>query len=46
MIVIYEPGFYEVDLFSYEEVSDLLLLLHNGGRLLLVSDYTEGGDGV
>jgi hypothetical protein len=41
MIVIYEPGFFDVDLFTPAEVADLLYFLHNGGRVLMVSDYTE-----
>ena len=41
LIVIYEPGFYDVDLFTNSEVNDLLYLLHNGGRILFVSDYTN-----
>jgi hypothetical protein len=41
MIVIYEPGFHEVDLFTVNEVVDLLHFLHSGGRMLLASDYTK-----
>ncbi len=41
MIVLYMPGFTQADYFSNDEVNDLLYYLHNGGRLLIVSDYTN-----
>ncbi len=43
MIVIYEPGFFNAsDFFFPGESQRLVYFLHNGGRLLLVSDYTNG----
>ena len=41
MIVIYMPGFTKLAYFTPDEINDLLYFLHNGGRLLIVSDYTQ-----